>query len=25
LWVKQNLNDILPSGLIGMGMGAAGK
>jgi protein involved in polysaccharide export with SLBB domain len=23
LWVKQNLNDILPYGLIGMGMGAA--
>ena len=25
LWVKQNLNDILPSGLLGIGMGAAGR
>ena len=25
LWVKQHLNDILPSGLIGMGMGARGS
>ena len=25
LWVKQHLNDILPTGLIGMGMGAAGS
>jgi protein involved in polysaccharide export with SLBB domain len=25
LWVKQHLNDILPSGLIGLGMGAAGS
>ena len=25
LWVKQNLNDILPTGLLGIGMGAAGR
>jgi protein involved in polysaccharide export with SLBB domain len=25
LWVKQHLNDILPTGLIGLGMGAAGS
>jgi protein involved in polysaccharide export with SLBB domain len=25
LWVKQHLNDILPSGLLGIGMGAAGR
>jgi protein involved in polysaccharide export with SLBB domain len=25
LWVKQHLNDILPTGLIGFGMGAAGS
>jgi len=25
LWVKQHLNDILPSGLIGMGMGTRGS
>jgi hypothetical protein len=25
LWVKQHLNDILPSGLIGLGLGASGS